>query len=461
MRTIVTRGPRAHPGADRTRRAIRRARAGGRRARARSRPRGRPLQAPRPARPRHHRARDRARAARASASSTRTSRVLENHMAIDLITSGQARLRHRGPLRRRLRARRSHRRGRSPCARTASSSPPAAAARSTSTRPTPTSRPATAWPWPGAPARRSRTWSSSSSTPPASTTPRQRSFLISEALRGEGGLLIDARGRRFMERYHPKRELAPRDIVARAIDAEMKRTGARCVFLDITHQPPEFIRERFPNIYETACASASTSRAQPIPVVPAAHYQCGGVSTDVNGAHHACAGLYAIGEVACTGLHGANRLASNRLLEGVVLAHRCAPPMSPARTAVCTRLLRHRPPPVEKRRRPGRGRAGRHLPQLGRNPPPDVELRRHRPHRQAPATRRTRLRNLEARDPGVLLELQGHERPARTAQPGAPSPRSSSTAPSSARKAAACTTPSTIPRPSTATHPAAPSSGGC
>ncbi|MFX1237688.1 MAG: L-aspartate oxidase [Promethearchaeota archaeon] len=154
--------------------------------------------------------------------------------------------------------------------------------------------------------------------------PFAKSFLISEALRGEGAILKDISGNEFMERYHPLKELAPRDIVSRAIDMELKRSGDDYIYLDIASQrEPDFIIDHFPAIYSKCKEFNIDITVDPIPVVPAAHYCCGGVLTEIDGTT-GVKNLYVIGESSCTGLHGANRLASNSLLEGLVCAHKCA-----------------------------------------------------------------------------------------------------------------------------------------
>ena len=176
--------------------------------------------------------------------------------------------------------------------------------------------------------------------------PHAKNFLISEAVRGEGGLLIDKRGQAFMSKYHPLKDLACRDVVARAIDTEIKQSGDDCVYLDISHRNGDFLRQRFPNICEKCFSLGIDITKEPIPVVPAAHYMCGGVRTDKHG-HSSIQHLYALGESACTGLHGANRLASNSLLEALVFAHAAAENINRQPLSSGEKFLLPEVPPLE------------------------------------------------------------------------------------------------------------------
>ena len=226
-----------------------------------------------------------------------------------------------------------------------------------------------------------------------------KNFLITEAVRGEGGHLLNPRtGHRYMPDYDARAELAPRDIVARANDSEIKRDGLDYVHLDISHQPPEFVREHFPNIHEKLLGLGIDMTTGPIPVVPAQHYTCGGIMIDLAGRTD-LPGLYAAGECTESGLHGANRLASNSLLECFVFGEAAAADI----LASLGQLRRPAAsPPVGRKPRHRFRRRGDHQAELDRDPPLHVELRRHRAHHQAARARPAPDRDDGRRSRGIL-----------------------------------------------------------
>jgi L-aspartate oxidase len=242
--------------------------------------------------------------------------------------------------------------------------------------------------------------------------PQERSFLITEALRGEGGHLKLPNGERFMAAHDARGELAPRDIVARAIDFEMKKHGLDHVWLDARHLGEDFLKGHFPTIHARCLALGIDIARQMIPVVPAVHFTCGGVVSDLDGRSD-LPGLYTVGETGYTGLHGANRLASNSLLECVVLGRTCAAHIGTSAAPEQAPLPAWDESQVEN--------ADEQV-VIAHNWDElrllDVELRRHRAHHQAPGARAAPHRAAARRDPGVLRQLPRHARPAGAAQSG-------------------------------------------
>ena len=381
---------------------------------------------------------------------TLTTRVLDHpnielfndRVAIDLINLSKLG-RYPEPLRRRVRSQ-PHGWTRPRSSNHSSSfSPRAAPARFTSTPPTPTAPPATGSPWLGGRDVGSRTWNFNQFHPTCLYHPHAGSFLISEAVRGEGGVLRLEDGEAFMQRFDERGDLAPRDIVARAIDHEMKRLGADCVYLDITHRPHEFVLSHFPTIAERCRELGIDITKEPIPGGSCPHTTRAEAFWSDSRGRSDLPHLYAIGEVSYTGMHGCEPLGV-QLLVGMpgVRATGRRQDQGPIRSR--SRLAKRSPLGRVPSHR--LGRIHRHLTQLGRAQAVHVGLRRHRQNRQTIAARAAPHRPTEARDQRLLCELSDHQRSDRAAQTSCTLRISSYDPRSSAPKAAVCTSTWTIPK---------------